>query len=221
MAAASIFARRTAAAKMAARKGRGLLMFTTKRFAPAIAAGVLALAVGTASAQPDSKLVIRGNAAAAMGDAAIINGKTAEAISHACEKMAAQHGEAVAVVILDPFGHVVHEHRMDGAARYVAMHTAQMKARTAFLTRQPTSLLQHRVARNPAAAAREAQIGFFAVAGGLPIWAGKQIIGFIGVGGQRPTPQWSDEICAWRALEQVVGPQPALPKPPASRAPAK
>jgi uncharacterized protein GlcG (DUF336 family) len=190
-------------------------MSARRQFALAIATGALVLGASAAYAQGDSKLVIGGKAAAAMGDDAIINGATAEAVSHACEKMAAEHGEAVAVVILDPFGHLVHAHRMDAAARYVAMHTARMKAHTAFLTRQPTSLLQSRVARNPSAASREAQIGFFAVAGGLPIWAGQQIIGFIGVGGQRPTPQWSDEICAWRALGQVVGPQPPLPKPPA------
>ena len=47
--------------------------------------------------------------------------------------------------------------------------------------------------------------------GGLPIWVGSQIIGFIGVGGMAPrVPEWSDEICAHRAMEQVIGPQPAL-----------
>lgn len=190
-------------------------MLANGQFAAATSAALLALWLGAAHAQPDAKLVIGGKNAESIGDTAIINGATAEAISHACEKMAADHGEAAAVVVLDPFGNVVHEHRMDGAARYVAMHTAEMKAHTAFLTRQPTSLLQDRVARNPGVASRELAIGFFPVSGGLPIWAGKQIIGFIGVGGQRPTLQWSDEICAWRALEQIVGPQPPLSKPPA------
>ena len=190
-------------------------MLARRQFAVAMAGALWALSLGAAHAQIDAKLVVGGKNAESMGDSAIINGTTAEAISHACEKMSAAHHEAVAVVILDPFGNVVHEHRMDGAARYVAIHTAEMKAHTAFLTRQPTSLLQNRVARSPAVASREIAIGFFPVAGGLPIWAGRQIIGFIGVGGQRPTPEWSDEICAWRALEQVVGPQPPLPKPPA------
>jgi uncharacterized protein GlcG (DUF336 family) len=190
-------------------------MLARRRIAIAMAAALLGLGLDAAHAQSDSKLVIGGQDAEAMGDANIINGATAEAVSHACEKMAAEHSQAVAVVVLDPFGNVVHEHRMDGAAHYVAIHTAEMKAHTAFLTRQPTSTRQNNVTRNPDRAPQEIAIGFFPVAGGLPIWAGKQIIGFIGVGGQRPTPEWSDEICAWRALEQVVGEQPPLPTPPA------
>jgi uncharacterized protein GlcG (DUF336 family) len=189
-------------------------MVTVRKFTAAAAGGLLALGLCSAHAQVDPKLVMSGAAAEAMGDAAIINGDTAEAISHACEKMAADHNEAVAVVILDPFGNVVHEHRMDGAAHYVAIHTAEMKAHTAFLLRQPSSVRQNNVTRNPSRLPQEIAIGFFPVAGGLPIWAGKQIIGFIGVGGQRPTAEWSDEICAWQALQQVVGPQPPLPKPP-------
>lgn len=195
-------------------------MHSSRRIAIAIAAALVALVSGIAYAQVAPKLVLGAEDAEAMGDTGIINGATAEAISHACEEMAADHGEAVAVVVLDPFGNVVHEHRMDGAAHYVAIHTAEMKAHTAFLTRQPTSLRQNNVTRNPDRAPQEIAIGFFPVAGGLPIWADKQIIGFIGVGGQRPTPEWSDEICAWRALEQVVGPQPPLPAPPARRSSA-
>ena len=53
-------------------------------------------------------------------------------------------------------------------------------------------------------------MGYFPTGGGLPIWAGKQIIGFIGVGGQAPRDGWSDEMCAWQALNQVVGQQPRL-----------
>jgi glc operon protein GlcG len=188
-----------------------------RRLLTVLPAAALTLGLGAAQAQVNPKLIISGKAAESMGDANIINGRTAEAISHACEGMAAEHGEAVAVVVLDPFGNIVHEHRMDGAAHYVAIHTAEMKAHTAFLLRQPSSLRQNTVARNPALLPQELAEGFFPVAGGLPIWAGKQIIGFIGVGGQRPTPQWSDEICAWRALEQVVGPQPPLPRPPPER----
>jgi hypothetical protein len=40
---------------------------------------------------------------------------------------------------------------------------------------------------------------------------GNQMIGAIGVGGSaRNVPIWSDEICAWRALTKVIGPQPPL-----------
>jgi uncharacterized protein GlcG (DUF336 family) len=59
---------------------------------------------------------------------------------------------------------------------------------------------------------RQQSFGNFANSGGLPIVInGNQFIGAIGVGGSAPKPpEWSDEICAWRALTKVIGPQPAL-----------
>ncbi len=54
--------------------------------------------------------------------------------------------------------------------------------------------------------------------------AGDQMIGAIGVGGSAPrvAQGWSDEICAYKALTEVVGPQPPLvedlpPRPNANR----
>jgi hypothetical protein len=94
--------------------------------------------------------------------------------------MAAEHGQNAAVTITHTFGNVVHEHRMDGAARFTAISTAELKAKTARLTRRPPGLRQYNVERNPNEVAREFGMGYFPTAGGLPIWAGKQIIGFIG-----------------------------------------
>ena len=185
---------------------------------PAIVVAVIVLGAAGAMAQVNPKLVITGKDAEDIGETNMINAATAEAISHACEKMAAEHGQNAAIVILDNFGNVVHEHRMDGAARYTAVSTAELKARTALKTRRPTSLRQQAVERNPNDLAREFGLGYFPTSGGLPIWAGKQIIGFIGVGGQTPSPQWSDEICGWQALNQVVGQQPPLPQPRQQRA---
>jgi uncharacterized protein GlcG (DUF336 family) len=182
----------------------------------AVAAGVVAFgATGVVAQQVNPKLVITGKDAEDIGESNMINAATAEAISHACEKMAAEHGQNAAVTITDTFGNVVHEHRMDGAARFTAISTAELKAKTARLTRRPTSLRQYNVERNPNEVAREFGMGYFPTGGGLPIWAGKQIIGFIGVGGQAPRDGWSDEMCAWQALNQVVGQQPALPQAPA------
>ena len=51
------------------------------------------------------------------------------------------------------------------------------------------------------------QLGFYPVAGGLPIVVNKQMIGTIGVGGYGPNPPiWSDEVCARTALVEVFGP---------------
>ena len=182
----------------------------------AVAAGIVAFATaGVMAQQVNPKLVITGKEAEDIGESNMINAATAEAISHACEKMAAEHGQNAAIVITDTFGNVVHEHRMDGAARFTAISTAELKAKTARLTRRASSLRQYNVERNPNEVAREFGMGYFPTGGGLPIWAGKQIIGFVGVGGQAPRDGWSDEMCAWQALNQVVGQQPALPQAPA------
>jgi uncharacterized protein GlcG (DUF336 family) len=55
-------------------------------------------------------------------------------------------------------------------------------------------------------------LGMFPNSGGLPIVVNKQMIGAIGVGGMAPrvAEGWSDEICAHRALTEVLGPQPPL-----------
>ena len=175
-----------------------------------VAGAVLALAAG-ASAQVDPRFVVTGPAAAEIGEMNMINGATAEAIAKACERMAVERGQSAAIVILDNFGNKVHQHRMDGAARYTAISTAELKAKTALLTRRPSSLRQANVQRDPVQAVREFGLGYFPTSGGLPIWAGNQIIGFIGVGGMNPRPpEWSDEICAHKALEEVIGRQPPL-----------
>ena len=97
----------------------------------------------------------------------------------------------------------------DGTRRSWSL--GELKAETARLTRRPSVQRMNNVIRRPDRAVREWNLGFFPNAGGLPIWAGEQIIGFIGVGGMaaRP-PEWSDEICAHRAMEEVIGAQPTL-----------
>jgi glc operon protein GlcG len=182
-----------------------------KRLIGVAIGALMVLAAASASAQVDPRLVITGEDAAATGEMNMINAATARGIAEACERMATEHGQDMAIVILDNFGNVVHQHRMDGAARYTAIHTAELKAQTALLGRGPSKARMNAVIRNPNANLQQWNLGFFPNAGGLPIWAGQQIIGFVGVGGMNPRPpEWSDEICAHSALEEVVGPQPAL-----------
>ncbi len=177
-----------------------------------MAVGVLTmLAASGASAQVDSRFVIAGEVAARIGEMNMINAATARGIADACESMAAERNLSAAIVILDNFGNVVHQHRMDGAARRTAIYTAELKAETAMLARSASKARMNNVVRNPNRSVREWNLGFFPNSGGLPIWVGNQIVGFIGVGGMAPrVPEWSDEICAHRAMEQVIGPQPAL-----------
>ena len=179
-----------------------------------VSASLLAVGFAAATAQPDPRLVMTGEAAAEVGEMNMINAATAEAVAKACERLAADRGESMAIMILDNFGNIMRVHRMDGPT-HNSIRFAERKARTALLTRRPTHLRQNTVTQNPISMVREFGLGFFPQAGGLPIWAGGQIIGFIGVGGSNPRPpEWSDEICAHRALEEVVGPQPPLTQDP-------
>ena len=140
-----------------------------------------------------------------------INIATAEAIAKACVDEAIKQGVRVSIAIYDQFGEPVYIYRMDGQAK-IAIDTAMMKARTALNTRQPSKAVMNQVLSGRSSELRQYSFGNFANSGGLPIVInGNQFIGAIGVGGSAPKlPEWSDEICAWRALTKVMGPQPAL-----------
>src|ERR1700682_5723817 len=64
--------------------------------------------------QVPQQFVITGKAAERVHDHISINADTAEKLAKACEAIARKNNSAVVVVILDPYGLVVHEHRMDG-----------------------------------------------------------------------------------------------------------
>jgi uncharacterized protein GlcG (DUF336 family) len=176
--------------------------------------GVLAAAatmlVAASYAADSDKFVIRGDAAKNLLEQNSINIATAEAIGKACVDEAVKQGVRVSIAIYDQYGEPVYYYRMDGQAK-IAIDTAMMKARTVLNTRQPSKAAMNAVARG-GSEARQIQFGNFANSGGLPITInGNQFIGAIGVGGSAPKlPDWSDEICAWRALNKVMGQQPAL-----------
>ena len=178
--------------------------------------GLLAAVAATAlvnvsrAAESDS-FVIRGDATKAILEQNEINVATAEAVSKACVEEAVKEGVRVSIAILDQFGEPVYLYRMDGQTK-VNIDTAMMKARTVLNTRQPSKATMNQVLSGRSSELRQYSFGNFANSGGLPIVInGNQFIGAIGVGGSAPKlPTWSDEICAWRALTKVMGPQPAL-----------
>jgi len=178
--------------------------------------GVVAAAVAAAHAAPcqaddSDRFVVRGDATRVIMEQNQINVATAEAISKACIEEAVKQGVRVSIVIYDQFGEPVYMYRMDGQAK-VAIETAMMKARTVVNTRQPSKATMNQVLSGRSSELRQYSFGNFANSGGLPIVInGNQMIGAIGVGGSAPNPPaWSDEICAWRAMTKVLGPQPAL-----------
>jgi uncharacterized protein GlcG (DUF336 family) len=185
---------------------------------------VLTCAVTAPAQNSLSQFVITGDVAKKIHDTTTINLATAERITQACEGLAAKEGVGISVYILDNDGNHVYMHRMDGQG-YLNIVTAEMKARTALMLRAPSKTRMNQVIQNPDSELQQIQIGLFPNSGGLPILVGDQMIGAIGVGGSAPrvAQGWSDEICAYKALTEVVGPQPPLvedlpPKPNTNRA---
>jgi glc operon protein GlcG len=169
-------------------------------------AGAIALG-GVAFAQNvPEQFVVSGKAAEKIQDFTTINLATAERIANVCEKAAAAEGVQISVMVLDNEGNHVYMDRMDGQG-YLNIITADMKARTALLGRDPSKNRMNRVIEDPTSELQLIQLGFFANSGGLPIVVNKQLIGAVGVGGSAPHPPvWSDEICGQKALVEVIGP---------------
>jgi uncharacterized protein GlcG (DUF336 family) len=170
------------------------------------AAGALALG-GVAFAQNvPEQFVVSGKAAERIQDFTTINLATAERIAEGCEKLAVAQGVAISIMVLDNDGNHVYMDRMDGQG-YLNIVTADMKARTALLGREPSKNRMNRVLEDPNQEFQQIQLGFFPNSGGLPIVVNKQLIGAVGVGGSAPrVPVWSDEICAHKAMVEVIGP---------------
>ena len=167
--------------------------------------------VNTSQAAEGDNFVIRGDATKTILEQNEINVATAEAVGKACIDEAVKQGVRVSVAIIDQFGEPVYMYRMDGQNK-VNIDTAMMKARTVLNTRQPSKATMNAVLQGRSSELRQYSFGNFANSGGLPIVInGNQFIGAIGVGGSAPNlPAWSDEICAWRAMTKVIGPQPPL-----------
>ena len=171
-----------------------------------VAAGALALGSAAFAQNVPSQFVVSGKAAEQIQDFTTINLATAERIAESCEKLAAAEGVAISIMVLDNDGNHVYMDRMDGQG-YLNIVTAEMKARTALMGREPSKNRMNRVIQDPTQEFQQIQLGFFPNSGGLPIVVSKQLIGAVGVGGSAPrVPVWSDEICAHKALTEVIGP---------------
>src|SRR6185312_2856121 len=152
-----------------------------------------------------AQFVVSGKAAEKIQDFSTINLATAERIADACEKAAGAEGVQISVMVLDKDGNHVYMDRMDGQG-YLNIVTAEMKARTALMGREPSKVRMNRVIKDPNSELQQIQLGFFHNSGGLPIVVNKQLIGVVGVGGSAPrVPVWSDEICGHKALTEVIG----------------
>jgi len=179
----------------------------------AFALSMGALSTGSALAQVNPQFVIGGAAAEGLYDRIAINADTARRIAESCEAIARENNSRVVVVVLNPYGLVIHQHAMDGEG-YVSINAAQQKARTALRTRRPSVVLANRNRNNQFTETHMYGYGLTVQEGGMPIIADGQMIGAIGVGGIPPAHRnatYDEDKCAYRAIEEVIGPQPPLP----------
>lgn len=109
-------------------------------------------------------------------------------------------GYNVTATVVDRAGVVRAVLRADNAGPHT-VDAARRKAFTSASTRLATSTVAENVQKNPAAAQLVAIDGFLVLAGGVPVKAGSETIGAIGVGG---APGGNlDEACANAALAKV------------------
>src|ERR1700688_2983905 len=94
------------------------------------------------------QFVVSGKAAEKIQDFTTINLATAERIADVCEKAAVAQGVQISIMVLDNDGNHVYMDRMDGQG-YLNIVTADMKARTALMSRGPSKTLMNRVNENP------------------------------------------------------------------------
>lgn len=121
-------------------------------------------------------------------------------IAHEAVAACTAQGYNVTAAVVDRAGVLKALARADNAG----VHTpdaARRKAFTSASTRIPTSTMVENIQKTPAAAQLVAIDGFLVVAGGVPVKAGNEVIGAVGVGGA-PGGQL-DEACANAALAKV------------------
>ncbi len=184
-----------------------------KRWHLVLVAVGMALSAGSVAAQDIEEFVISGEAAKNAKTRDEISLDTARRIADQCFQQATERNLATSIFVLNPSGHIVYALRADGQTP-IAVETALLKAKTALFMRGSTHAVMNRMMQDPARDARlrplQAEFDLFWNSGGLPIVVDDVLIGAIGVGGMRPSAEWSDEICAHNALTEVIGPQPPL-----------
>ncbi len=124
--------------------------------------------------------------------------EAAEAALDACGRQ----GHGVSVAVVDRHGLLVVQLRGDGAAPHT-LDSSRRKAYTAASFRDATSRLDALIRSRPDASGLRDIPGFLALGGGLPIRAGTDVIGGIGVGGA-PSGEL-DEACARAGLDRIAG----------------
>ena len=131
-----------------------------------------------------------------------LNYQSARTIVHTCEDMAASHNWKVAIWVLDISGQPLYFAAINDPTD-TGVKTAEMKARTALNGAAPSESKAQNLATPAGARAAEA-LGYFPVAGGIPVIRNGHVIGAVGAGGIPPVNgQSMDQVCAQAGIDAV------------------
>jgi uncharacterized protein GlcG (DUF336 family) len=124
----------------------------------------------------------------------------ANQIASASVAACAANGYAVAATVVDRAGTVRAVQRADNAGPHT-LAASQQKAFTSASAKNATLAIMEGAQKNPAAANLVNIPGYLLLGGGVPVKAGNEVIGAVGVGG---APGGNlDEQCALAALDKV------------------
>ena len=112
----------------------------------------------------------------------------------------AANGHAVTAAVVDRAGQLRALHRADNAGPHT-LDAARAKAFTSASARNNTLAMMEAAQKNPAAANRVHIPGFLLLGGGVPVRAGNEVLGAVGVGGA--PGGHLDEQCAVASLEKL------------------
>lgn len=121
-------------------------------------------------------------------------------IALAAVEQCRKNGFRVAATVVDRAGQTKVVLRDDGTGPHV-VEASRRKAYTAAVFRVPSGAFTERVS-NPAVAALTQLRGVIALRGGVPIKAGDEVIGAVGVGGAPGGDK--DEACAQAGIQKVA-----------------
>ena len=152
-----------------------------------LAASLLALTAGAAQAQ-------------AIRTERVMSLELAQQIASATVAACSANGYAVTAAVVDRAGQLRALQRADGAGPHT-LGAAQAKAFTSASARNNTLAMMEGAQKNPAAANLVNIPGFLLLGGGVPVRAGNEVLGAVGVGGA--PGGHLDEQCAVAALEKV------------------
>jgi uncharacterized protein GlcG (DUF336 family) len=110
------------------------------------------------------------------------------------------NGHAVSAAVVDRAGQLRALQRADNAGPHT-IDSARAKAYTSASARNATLAMMDAAQKNPAAANLVHMPGFLLLGGGVPVRAGNDVIGAVGVGGA--PGGHLDEQCAMTALDKV------------------